>query len=238
MVNLMSTQDDDPHGYQPDAFSIANLACADLLITMGEDIDTWLPELRRTSTGRRRVVLDLSAEGDPHRLLPAVRLLLLWRLRWRSSSKHWMSSTGRTMRPPQGSSRSSLRRLTRGLPRRFAPGFSFAVAGANPYGCLEELPGVVLVAAGEGCNGETEQWDEELLERARKAGVQMLLFNERDDADKVQALAQELGVETLFWHALHMVPQEQREEGATLLSLLEQTVEALEQHALREEKGA
>ena len=97
---------------------------------------------------------------------------------------------------------------------------------------------MVLVAAGEGCNGETEQWDEELLERARKAGVQMLLFNERDDADKVQALAQELGVETLFWHALHMVPQEQREEGATLLSLLEQTVEALAQHALREEKGA
>ena len=54
----------------------------------------------------------------------------------------------------------------------------------------------------------------------------------------MQALAQELGVETLFWHALHMVPQEQREEGTTLLSLLEQTVEALEQHALREEKGA
>ena len=36
VVNLMSTQDDDPHGYRPDAFSIANLACADLLITMGE----------------------------------------------------------------------------------------------------------------------------------------------------------------------------------------------------------
>ena len=87
-------------------------------------------------------------------------------------------------------------------------------------------------------NIHTLQWDEELLEKARKAGVQMLLFNERDDADKLQALAQELGVETLFWHALHMVPQEQREEGATLLSLLEQTVEALEQHALREEKGA
>src|SRR5699024_10474330 len=32
VVNLMSTQDDDPHGYRPDAFSIANLACADLLV--------------------------------------------------------------------------------------------------------------------------------------------------------------------------------------------------------------
>ena len=52
VVNLMSTQDDDPHGYQPDAFSIANLACADLLITMGAgDVTTFgkkiLAELSR-----------------------------------------------------------------------------------------------------------------------------------------------------------------------------------------------
>ena len=217
VVNLMSTQDDDPHGYQPDAFSIANLACADLLITMGEDIDTWLPELRR---------LLLPREAAAAALEVAQQLKTL-------DEQH-----GEDYEAAAGQLSEQLEALDERLAEALAPGFSFAVAGANPYGCLEELPGVVLVAAGEGCNGETEQWDEELLEKARKAGVQMLLFNERDDADKVQALAQELGVETLFWHALHMVPQEQREEGATLLSLLEQTVEALEQHALREEKGA
>ena len=237
VVNLMSTQDDDPHGYQPDAFSIANLACADLLITMGEDIDTWLPELRRDIDRAQTVVLDLSAEGDPHRLL-LPREAAAAALEVAQQLKTLDEQHGEDYEAAAGQLSEQLEALDERLAEALAPGFSFAVAGANPYGCLEELPGVVLVAAGEGCNGETEQWDEELLEKARKAGVQMLLFNERDDADKVQALAQELGVETLFWHALHMVPQEQREEGATLLSLLEQTVEALEQHALREEKGA
>lgn len=236
VVNLMSTQDDDPHGYRPDAFSIANLACADLLITMGEDIDTWLPELRRDIDRAQTAVLDLSAEGDPHRLLlpreaAAVALEVAQQL------KTLDEQHGEDYEAAAQQLSEQLEALDQRLVEALAPGFSFAVAGANPYGCLEELPGVVLVAAREGCDEETEQWDEQLLERAREAGVQLLLFNERDDADEVQALSQELGVPALYWHALHMVPQKEREEGVTLLSLLEQTVTELEKYGHQEDKG-
>ena len=87
---------------------------------------------------------------------------------------------------------------------------------------------MTLVAVRQSCDQEDVVWEKEDMDAAREAGAAVLLYTERDDEIQALALAQELEVPAVLWHTLHMLPKQQREQGATALTLLEQTVTALE----------
>ena len=227
VVNLMSTQDADPHGYELDSFAIANLGHADLLLTMGQDIDEWLPDSQKSIDRAGTIVLDLSASGDAHRLLlpgeAAAFALEVGEQLGQLDEDHRedYASAAQTLFEAFEALDVRLRDAVASMP-------ALAVFGANPFDCAKEALGVTLVAVRQSCDQEDVVWEKEDMDAAREAGAAVLLYTERDDGIQALALAQELEVPAVLWHTLHMLPKQQREQGATALTLLEQTVTALE----------
>ncbi len=239
------------HTWQPRPGDIGRLAACDLLISIGANLEPWLPGLLTALPGGKIRTLEVTAglslleaaaddehghgEGPDEHLDPHVWLDFELDGRIVRKIADELSRIDPAGRPEFTANADRLAARLRALDVKFRDGLvacrgrDIVLAGHGAFGYLARRYGLVQTAL-YGLSPDAQPRPVDLVkavELCREKGVRTIFFENSVPPALSRTLAREIGGRVLVLHAGHNLTREQQDRGADFFALMEENLNSL-----------